>query len=69
MKHLRIGIDIDGVIVDLVSLMLPLLSKACGRPVSHQDIYCFDIGRALDIEEKMADVWAQVYGRAVQNLM
>lgn len=61
MKHLRIGIDIDGVIVDLVSLMLPLLSKACGRPVSHQDIYCFDIGRALDIEEKMADVWAQVY--------
>ena len=61
MKHLQIGIDIDGVIVDLVSSMLPLLSKACGRPVSHQDIYCFDIGKALNIEEKMADIWAHVY--------
>ena len=62
MRHLRIGIDIDGVIVDLVSLMLPLLSEACGRPVSHQDIVCFDIGRALNIEEKMADIWGQIYG-------
>lgn len=61
MRHLRIGIDIDGVIVDLVSSMLPLLSKACGRPVSQQDIYCFDIGKALNIEEKMPDIWAQVY--------
>ena len=61
MRHLRIGIDIDGVIVDLVSSVLPLLSKACGRPVSHRDIYCFDIGKALNIEDKMADVWAQVY--------
>jgi uncharacterized HAD superfamily protein len=61
MRNLKIAIDIDGVIVDLVTAMLPLLSKACGRPVHHEDIYCFDIGKALNIESKMQYIWDQVY--------
>jgi len=61
MKNLKIGMDIDGVIVDLVTAMLPLLSKACGRPVNHRDIYCFDIGKALNIERQMQDIWVEVY--------
>lgn len=60
MRIIRIGIDIDGVIVDLVTAMLPLLSKACGRPVCHDDIHCFDIGKALHIEDKMDGIWADV---------
>jgi len=61
MKNLKIGIDIDGVIVDLVTAMLPLLSEICRRPVYHSDIYCFDIGKALKIEDKMEDIWTEVY--------
>jgi len=61
MKNLKIGMDIDGVIVDLVTAILPLLSKACGRSVCHRDIYCFDIGKALHIEKQMQDIWAEVY--------
>ena len=61
MKNLKIGIDIDGVIVDLVTAMLPLLSEACGRSVCHSDIYCFDIGKALNIEKQMQDIWTEVY--------
>jgi uncharacterized HAD superfamily protein len=61
MKNLKLAIDIDGVIVDLVAAMLPLLSEACGRPIRHDDIYCFDIGKALNIESKMQDIWDRVY--------
>jgi len=61
MKNLKIGIDIDGVVVDLVTAMLPLLSEVCRRPVYHSDIYCFDIGKALKIEDKMEDIWTEVY--------
>jgi uncharacterized HAD superfamily protein len=60
MKNIKIGIDIDGVIVDLVSSMLPLLSKYCGRSVCYSDIRCFDIGKALKIEDKMEDIWTEV---------
>ena len=61
MTKLKIGIDIDGVIVDLVGIMLPLLSKARKQSVCHSDICCFDIGKALHIEKQMEDIWAQVY--------
>jgi len=61
MKNLKLAIDIDGVIVDLVAAMLPLLSEACGRPIRHEDIYCFDIGKALNIESKMQYIWDKVY--------
>jgi uncharacterized HAD superfamily protein len=61
MKNLKLAIDIDGVIVDLVAAMLPLLSEACGRPVRHDDIHCFDIGKALNIESKMPHIWDKIY--------
>ena len=60
LKHLRIGIDIDGVIVDSVTASLPLLSEICGRPVSRQEIYSFDLGEILNIDEKEeAYFWEQ----------
>jgi uncharacterized HAD superfamily protein len=61
MKHLVIGIDIDGVIVDFGSVILPTLSKVCARPVVYQDLCSWDLGRALNIDEKiMADTWKQI---------
>ncbi len=68
MKKLKIGIDIDGVIVDLVTSMLPLLSKFCGRSVRYSDICCFDIGKALNIKEKMGGIWAEVYNGNILQL-
>ena len=61
MKSLKIGIDIDGVIVNLVEAMRTLLSNACGHMVSDDHIYCFDIGKALNIESEMESIWNQVY--------
>ena len=61
MKLLTIGIDIDGVIVDYASAILPLLSKICQRPVSYEDLSHWNIGEALNIGEEAVDsVWEQV---------
>ena len=61
MERLKIGMDIDGVIVDYASAMLPLLSEVCNRPISYQDLCCRDLGEALNIDEKIvAYVWDQV---------
>ena len=61
MKHLVIGLDIDGVIVDLGKAILPLLSEVCARPVLYQDLCSWDLGEALDIDEKtMENLWKQV---------
>ena len=58
MKHLVIGVDIDGVIVDLGQAMLPLLSEVCARPVLYQDLCSWDLGKALNIDEKtMRSTW------------
>jgi len=37
LKRFVIGLDIDGVIVDLGTAMLPLLSEVCARPVAYQN--------------------------------
>ena len=63
-KILKIGIDIDGVIADLVSAMLPTLSEISGYSVTHADITEYDIGKALKIEGQMACVWKAVYDDA-----
>jgi len=63
-KILNIGIDIDGVIADLVSAMLPTLSEICGYSVTHADITEYDIGKALKIEGQMAYIWKAVYNDA-----
>jgi len=58
LKHLVIGIDIDGVIVDIGSAMLPLLTEVCARPVACQDLCSWDLGKALNInEETMNRTW------------
>ena len=45
-------ITIDGVIVDIGTAMLPLLSKVCKRPVSYQDLRYWNLGEALNVDEK-----------------
>ncbi len=66
MKRLVIGIDIDGVIVDLGTAMLPLLSEVCARPVAYQDLCAWDLGEALSIgEETMNRTWKQLFDSGV----
>ena len=61
MNRLIIGIDIDGVIVDIGNAMLPLLTKVCARPVAYKDLCSWDLGEALDIDEQtMNHVWKQL---------
>ncbi|MFC1943683.1 hypothetical protein ACFLWO_03810 [Chloroflexota bacterium] len=62
MKRLVIGVDIDEVIVDLGTAMLPLLSEVCSRPVAYHDLCSWDLGEALNIsEETMNHVWTRLF--------
>ncbi|MFC1993707.1 hypothetical protein ACFLVI_00410 [Chloroflexota bacterium] len=61
MRILEIGIDIDGVIADLVTAILPVLSETRGSPVCYDDICDLDIGKVLQIENKMYAIWSDVY--------
>jgi uncharacterized HAD superfamily protein len=62
-KHLAIGLDIDGVIVDHVIPMLPLLSEACGRPVSREDLTNRDLAVTLRLDEgAVAGIWELTLG-------
>ena len=62
MRRLRIGIDIDGVIVDYVTASLPLLSEICGRPISYQEFYSRNVGEVLNIDKKEETYfWEQVF--------
>ena len=62
MKGLVVGLDIDGVIVDLGTAMLPLLSEVCARPVAYQDLCAWDLGEALSIsQETMTRTWEQLF--------
>jgi len=61
LKRFVIGVDIDGVIVDLGTAMLPLLSEVCARPVAYQDLCAWDLGKALNIDDKtMVSTWDQI---------
>ncbi len=54
--------DIDGVIVDLGTAMLPLLSEVCARPVTYRDLCSWDLGEALDIgQETMNRTWERLF--------
>ena len=62
MKRLKIGLDIDGVIVDYIQSMLPLLSEACNRRVVYHDICHWDVAKAVGIPEyRMNEVWAEMF--------
>ena len=63
MKHLVIGLDIDGVIVDYATVMLPILSEVCNRPVTHQDINAWDLTECLDIDDETVEyIWQETLG-------
>ena len=56
------GLDIDGVIVDLGTAMLPLLSEVCARPGGIQDLCSWDLGEALGIgHETMNRTWERFF--------
>jgi len=58
MKRLTVGFDIDGVIVDIGTAMLPLLSKVCNRQVLYEDLRYWNLGEALNVDEKtVAYIW------------
>lgn len=60
MKQLTIGLDIDGVIVDYATAMLPVVSEVCGRSVSVRDLRCWDLTEALEIDkQEEAYIWEQ----------
>ncbi|MFC1942850.1 hypothetical protein ACFLWU_06530 [Chloroflexota bacterium] len=62
MKRLVVGVDIDGVILDLGAAMLPLLSEVCARPVACQDLCSWDLGEALGIGQKtMERTWKRLF--------
>ncbi len=62
MTRFVIGVDIDGVIVDLGKAMLPLLSEVCARPVAYQDLCSWDLGEALSIsQETMNRTWKRLF--------
>ena len=62
MKRLVVGLDIDGVIVDLGTAMLPLFSEVCAKPVAYQDLCAWDFGEALSIsQETMTRTWEQLF--------
>ncbi len=63
MKRLTIGVDIDGVIADYAAVMLPVVSEVCGRPVSVQELRCWDLTLALGIDEaQVAHIWEETLG-------
>ena len=54
--------DIDGVIVDLGTAMLPLLSEVCAKPVAYKDLCSWDLGEALSIgQETMNHTWERLF--------
>lgn len=52
--------DLDGVIADLVTEMLPLLSDLCGRPVHYSDIHDHDIPSALGLSISDTELYRMV---------
>ena len=63
MERLTIGLDIDGVIIDYISAILPLLSEICNRPLIRDDITHTALTRILDIDEETSEqIWEQILG-------
>jgi len=61
MKRLLIGLDIDGVIVDSISSVLPMLSEICNRTVAYEDVTHPALTKFLNISEAEAEyIWEQI---------
>ena len=61
MNRLVIGLDIDGVIIDYLRQILPLLCDIYGRTIRYEDITHPTLSKFLNIdEETSADIWEQI---------
>jgi uncharacterized HAD superfamily protein len=49
---MRIGIDIDGVIVDFVSAFLRIVGEEYGINLSREDVFCFNLAEVLGLPEE-----------------
>lgn len=71
MAVLKLGVDLDGVVVDIVGAMLPHLSLVCGYEVTERDIGCYEFQTALGLDDSQMDrVWnlveqERLYSRAL----
>lgn len=67
---MKIGLDLDGVVVDIIAPILPHLAEICGRPVTTSDLTCFDLREALSLDEAQAErlgrlvLWGELYSLA-----
>ncbi len=62
-RRLNIGIDLDGVVYDLVQEMLPMLRDLAGRAVLKEDIVEFDIPRSLGLTATNRELFVSVAER------
>jgi uncharacterized HAD superfamily protein len=61
MRKLTIGMDIDGVILDIGKVILPFVCEVCGREVTYQELDSWDLGKALNIDEQTMDkTWDRI---------
>ncbi len=61
MKRLTIGLDIDGVIINYIHFILPLLSEISGKIVRYEDVTHPTLSKFLDVdEETSANIWKQM---------
>ena len=64
-----LSIDLDGVVVDLIEVVLPYLSHKVGFPVSRQNFTSYSIGRSIgkgpDWEQQF---WEEVYKDGIHLL-
>jgi uncharacterized HAD superfamily protein len=45
----RIGVDIDGVVIDFVGAFLRIVRAKFGRTLSHEDVFCHDLSQVLGL--------------------
>ena len=50
---MRIGVDIDGVVLDFVGAFLGLVREHYGTLLSHEDVFCHDLGQVLGLPKDM----------------
>ena len=67
---MRIGLDLDGVVVDIIAPILPHLTDIVGRPVTTEDLTCFDLRECLNLNEAQMKrlrrliLWGELYSQA-----
>ncbi|MBI4322159.1 MAG: hypothetical protein HY675_27010 [Chloroflexi bacterium] len=52
---MKIGVDLDGVVVDMGPVLLRQLSTICGREIRVDEIYCYDLETALSLDERQIE--------------